>query len=686
LAGGGAAGQITARRKQSLRRLRIPDGGTMSKIEQLRMSGQLPSPKGVALSIMQISQRDDATLDEVARLVQTDPALSGRLLRLANNASSYKQRVVASITDAVLCLGMTTVRQLAMGFSLVDQYPNGLCAGFDYPGFWSESLFMAVASQELAGLVRVGTPDELFACGLLAKIGALALVTAYPVDYAAILDEQRGGARLVELERERLGVDHIELTAAILADCGIPKALADPIHHHEAVDGSGFAEGSRAYRLTHLFALARAMAELGLSAPNERQGNLTQLMHQGEKVGLDANVLGEVFGRVVKQWHAWAELLKLPAGYLPPLSTLTETLVNGSGPVPRQGAEPAPEAPPGLDAAPASGGSRTTRKRVLLVEDDETSRIMTETALSQLFDCSVFTAQNGREALVMALEVMPQVIITDWVMPVVDGLEFCRALRATEWGQSMYVIMLTGQDNEEKIVEAFEAGVDDYVTKPINIRALNARMRAALHYVNLLDAWEHDRAQLKQLAAELAISNRRFEHAAMTDLLTGIPNRRAGVVALTRAWNSSTRTGGPVAALMIDVDHFKSINDRYGHAAGDQVLQEVAKAIEAIARKDDSSSRFGGEEFMVVCHHADAKAGLQAAERMRRMVKALKIVIAGVELRVTVSIGVASRETGMGNVEAMLNAADKALYAAKNAGRDRVCLFADGKFLGAAGD
>ena len=632
----------------------------MNKIEQLRISGQLPSPKGVALAIMEISQREDATLDEVARVVQTDPALSGRLLRLANAAAhgaTNNGRVVASINEAVMRLGMATMRQLAMGFSLVDQYPQGPCKSFDYPGFWSHSLFMAVASQELGRVVRVGTPDELFACGLLAQIGRLALVTVYPADYAAILEQQQdSGVALLELERERLGVDHTEFTAAIMADCGIPKALVEPVNYHEAPETSGFAEGSRPYQLAHLFFQARRMADLGLASETERHGKISELMRLGGKIGLDVEALGEVFGRVVQQWREWSELLKVPASHLPSFSAMA------SAPVPRPEQEP-----------------KSTCKRVLLVEDEPTTRIMTEGVLRQLLGCTVYTAENGKDALALALEVMPQIVITDWLMPVMDGLEFCRALRATDWGQSMYVIMLTGVETEEKIIEAFEAGVDDYLTKPMNIRALNARMRAALHYVKLLEAWEHDRAQLKQFAAELAISNRRFEHAAMTDLLTGLPNRRAGMEALAKAWSASQRAAQPVAALMIDVDRFKSINDRYGHAVGDVVLQEVAKGIQAAARKDDSVSRLGGEEFLLVCHNADPRTALMAAERLRKMVKVLKINIGGVAIQTSVSIGVANRETGMEDADGMVRAADKALYAAKNAGRDRVCLFAQGK-------
>jgi len=135
---------------------------------------------------------------------------------------------------------------------------------------------------------------------------------------------------------------------------------------------------------------------------------------------------------------------------------------------------------------------------------------------------------------------------------------------------------------------------------------------------------------------------------------------------------------------MIDVDFFKSINDRYGHAVGDRVLQEVAKAIQSAARKDDSVSRIGGEEFLLVCHDADPRAALLAAERLRRMVKAMQINIAGTEIQTSVSIGVANREDDMNHEDDLLRAADKALYAAKKAGRDRVCLSANGKTLCAA--
>lgn len=628
----------------------------MSRAEQLRVAGQLPSPKGVALAIMEICRREDVTLDDVARVVQADPALSSRLLRQAN-AAAQGGRAVASVRDAVLRLGMSSVRQLAMGFSFVDQYASGPCRAFDYAAFWSHALLMAICCQELCRVVRVGTPDDLFACGLLARIGELALASAYAEEYAAILDTRSEGAALLAIERARLETDHAELTAAILADCGVPKALAEPLSFHEAPETSGFVEGARPYQLTQLFFQARRMADLGRADEIERHGKLAELMRLGGQIGLDAETFGALFDHAIEQWQSWGELLKIPAMSLPSFDSMVRA------PAPR------PEQDPGM-------ARKTT---VLLVEDEPTSRLMTEAALHKQLGCTVHTAENGRQALALAVQVMPQIVISDWLMPEMDGLELCRALRATEWGQSMYVIMLTGVETEDKVTEAFEAGVDDYIVKPPSNRALHARMRAALHYVRLLEAWEQDRSQLKQFAAELAVSNRRLEHAAMTDPLTGLPNRRAGMQALEKAWSVSQRTGQPVAVLMIDVDHFKSVNDRYGHAVGDLVLQEVAKAIQAAARRHDSVSRIGGEEFLLVCQEADTRTALVVAERLRRLIRALGLEFGGATISQTVSIGVAAREGGTVDADALVEGADTALYAAKNAGRDRVCLYSQGK-------
>lgn len=630
-----------------------------TRIEQLRRSGRLPSPKGVALAVMDICSRDDATTDAIARVVQTDPALSGRLLRLANAAAVAGGRPLLAIPDAISRLGLAAVRQVAMAFSLVDEHRDGPCKGFDYPGFWSHSLLMAVAMQALAGISRVGSPPEMFACGLLARIGCLALATVHPVEYAELLTRHDGdrGASLVPLERQHLQVDHNEFTAAILADCGMPKAVIEPVVQHENPQASGFAQGSRQELMAQLLHQAMRLADMGLAPQALRGAMVPELMLLGGRLGLDADELGALVDRVVAEWREWGAILEVPSAALPPFATMA------AAQAPKDEAQQALN--PGM--------------RVLLVEDEPTTRVKMEAVLESIVGHPVHSAGNGREALAMALEVMPQIVVTDWLMPVMDGLEFCRALRATEWGQSMYVIMLTGVETEEEVVRAFEAGVDDYVTKPVNLRALRARMRAALHYVQLLEAWERDRAQLKQFAAELAISNRKLAHHAMTDLLTGLPNRRAGMEALGQAWSAASRSGQELAVMMVDIDRFKSVNDTHGHAVGDRVLVDVGTVIRDCMRRHDHVSRLGGEEFLVILPGTGLDEARLAAERLRRAVRSASTAVGDASISPTVSVGLARREDATATPDHLVAAADRALYAAKQRGRDRVCASIGGR-------
>jgi len=197
--------------------------------------------------------------------------------------------------------------------------------------------------------------------------------------------------------------------------------------------------------------------------------------------------------------------------------------------------------------------------------------------------------------------------------------------------------------------------------------------------VKLLNQWEHDRAQLKRFSAELAMSNRKLQHYALVDQLTGLQNRRAGMESLAQAWSMAERSGDPVTMMMIDIDRFKEVNDTHGHAVGDQVLLEVARTIRRSARKEDAVCRMGGEEFLVICRNADLSSSLHAAERLRKAVAGLRVAVEDQQLGVTISIGLAAREDGMADPGALVNAADKALYAAKKKGRNRTCRYEDGK-------
>jgi HD-like signal output (HDOD) protein len=199
--------------------------------ELVAAAGPLPSPKGVALEIMRLTRRDDVTVLQIAQALRADPALSGRLLKTANSASNGARRPVASINDAVTVLGLASVRQLALGFSLISDYSSGGCARFDYQGFWSRSLLVALAAQGVARQTRMAAPDEMFACGLLADVGRLAFATLYPEGYGKLLDEAdaQTDEDICALELERFGLNHVEMSAMMLHDWGLPELFVDAI-------------------------------------------------------------------------------------------------------------------------------------------------------------------------------------------------------------------------------------------------------------------------------------------------------------------------------------------------------------------------------------------------------------------------------------------------------------------------
>ena len=621
-------------------------------IDQLNIRDSLPSPKGVALAILQLCRNDDISISEITKLIQTDPVLSYRLIHRANS-TRQTSRVITSVHDAVFRIGITGVKQMAIGFSLIDQYSNGSCKAFDFQEFWSHSLLMAIAMEAFGNNIRIGVREELFACGLLARIGCLALATVYPQKYSEILEKQDPNFSLIEQERRYLEVDHNEMTAAMLVDAGFTMDLIEPIFYHEEPLESGFFEDSRSYQLTQQFYLAKQVADLTLKAESDSFEQTSELMLLATHIGFEPESFADILNLITQDWKAWSKLLKIPVTAFPPFQDITKTVEQYSE-----------------NAASASS------LRVLIVEDDEPDRNLMKKILSDISGHTVFLAADGRQGLSLALEIMPHVLITDRTIPIMDGLELTRSLRATACGKNMYIILLTTEKDEEKISEAFEVGIDDYVIKPINIRIFRARLRAAWHYRRLQESWEQNQTRLEHFAAELAISNRKLEQAALTDILTGLPNRRAGLEELTRAWSNASRSNQTVAAILIDIDHFKSINDRDGHAAGDTVLKKVSASIQCIARKGDFFCRIGGEEFLVICQgkNTDEKSTIIFAERLRQQVNSEYISISGKTVRVTISIGIALKGKTIQNESQLIKTADKALYAAKNAGRNKVFL------------
>jgi diguanylate cyclase (GGDEF)-like protein len=309
----------------------------------------------------------------------------------------------------------------------------------------------------------------------------------------------------------------------------------------------------------------------------------------------------------------------------------------------------------------------------VVADGNAVNRRKTMALLAEDSEHTVYPAENGNAALALAMEVLPHVIIAHVDLPLLDGLELCQALRATEEGRRMHILLTANENGEEQLTRAYEAGADGYVPSTISTKGLRIRVCGAQRLVQLQGAWEKDRMQLRQIAAELAVANRRLATAALTDQLTGLPNRRSAMDQLEQAWSAASRSGLPLSVMVVDIDHFKQINDSHGHATGDRVLREAAATLRASARREDSVCRIGGEEFLVICPNTDLKSAMLSAERLRASLGAKRMTIGQTEKTLTVSIGVATRDTVTTDMDVLVSLADQALYAAKEAGRNQTC-------------
>jgi diguanylate cyclase (GGDEF)-like protein len=328
---------------------------------------------------------------------------------------------------------------------------------------------------------------------------------------------------------------------------------------------------------------------------------------------------------------------------------------------------------PGLEQTPhePEAVDRASELLVLVADADLASLRFLEKCLV-LSGYRVRCAAGGHEALEAFFETAPQLVIVDAKLPEISGLEFCRRVRQTAAGRQAYLIMLTPAGDDETLMRLFDAGVDDFITKPFSARPLFARIRASLRVVGLQEQVCHDRDEIQRIHAELAVAHRRLEQDALTDVLTGLPNRRYLIDRLAHDWAAARRGGTPLACMVVDIDHFKSVNDTWGHDIGDAVLRSVARVLQQEVRGSDVVCRLGGEEFVVVST-ADFESAMRCAERLRSAIE-LQVVteVNPVAEPVTVSIGVAVRNEQTRTPEGLLKAADEALFYAKRSGRNFV--------------
>lgn len=302
-----------------------------------------------------------------------------------------------------------------------------------------------------------------------------------------------------------------------------------------------------------------------------------------------------------------------------------------------------------------------TEKRaftVAIVDDDPAIRRLVRMFLRRE-GYEVFECTTGQEARDQLSDVMWDICVLDRRLPDTDGALLCKELKANENFRDRYIIMLTGEDEQQDKVEGLDLGADDYVTKPFQHAELLARVRAGKRIVDL-------QAELKERNAALA-------RLSITDGLTGLNNHRHFQDELLRAFEESERYNRPLSLALIDLDFFKKINDTYGHAAGDEVLRGVSNIFTTSIRAADIAARYGGEEFTVMMPETDLADGVLVAEKIRELIEQHTFRTAAGEIPVTVSIGVATfPRSRMRSARELIEAADKALYRAKRGGRNQV--------------
>jgi diguanylate cyclase (GGDEF)-like protein len=294
--------------------------------------------------------------------------------------------------------------------------------------------------------------------------------------------------------------------------------------------------------------------------------------------------------------------------------------------------------------------------KILIAEDDPVSRRLLEATLRK-WGYQVVVCIDGSTAWQAFQQPdAPSLAILDWMMPGMDGVQVCREVRQRPEAPYVYVILLTAKHQKADVITGLEAGADDYVVKPFDANELRMRLRAGQRILDLQD--------------ELIFAREELREQATHDSLTRLWNRAAILEILQRELDRTTRSSTTLSILLADVDHFKRVNDAYGHLAGDAVLREIARRMQTALRPYDGIGRYGGEEFLLVLPDCDSAGAVALAERLRVAVSSEAVVLAEGVIPVTLSLGIATC-AGLCESKTLIAAADGALYRAKGSGRNR---------------
>lgn len=482
-------------------------------LAEVRGCTSLPTLPGVAMHILDLARRPDVDIRDIAATISNDPALSSRILKTVNSSFYGLSKTVATISQALVILGLQSVKTLALGFSLVGTLNSTRPPGFNHMAYWRRSIYSAVAARTLAEQLHLVQAEEAFIAALLQDIGVLALCSALGTRYEEVCAGANDHHDLLRREQEQLGLTHAEVGKALAEDWSLPPLLAVPVgcHHDYTKADKALQPITRAVHLAGLLADVFILANSRAAIDTAR--------------------------RTAHEFHR-----------LPPAD--------------------------------------------------------------------------------------------------VDKMLECVGQRVRE------------------VADLFEVNIGQQT----DYQSILARANQALLDIGL---------QSQRLAAELEDRNKRLQAAATTDPLTGVANRARFKEFFEAEFRRARKFLRPVSVLFVDADHFKKVNDTYGHAAGDEVLRALGRLLQEACRGSDLVARYGGEEFTCVLTETGLVPAAQLAEAIRLAISEETITFEGQTIPITVSVGVASMEGGQffETAEALLECADRAVYAAKRDGRNCVRIY-----------
>lgn len=411
--------------------------------EDLKSSRRLPSPVGVALELLRLLEEEEVGFEPITRIIESDPAMAARLLRIANSPLSGAARDVADVGEAVRLLGLRTVSDIALGFSLVSQNRQGPCLGFAYEDFWSRSLGRAVACRRLASELKLESRNEMFVCGLLSQIGQLVFATAFPERYTSVLAAggQGDSETLRWHEQQAFGLDHVELGVELLQDWRLSSRCCDTIRYQHATDLADDESVSRAARILNL------CGPLSYTLLSEKLGRkyLVDLLVRARRLHIRADQFPDLFDSIVAEWKECAKVFQIKSR---PMPAFTEIC--------------------------AKADARSF-KVVVVVEDRREGELIERGLSSGGLPVSVEVFRDGAQAkarldrtradTVSARLPRPDMVLLDIDQKNVNGLDLLGVL-ATAGGGDLPIIVLSADDRAQQRQHARDLGAVFYLLKP----------------------------------------------------------------------------------------------------------------------------------------------------------------------------------------------------------------------------